>query len=175
MALYFEDEMIAGSSDPGTGVPPAAGGVTMEQVNAAISDAIASIQQGPTIDEYDTSDGWHVRKWSDGYVEMSVYQTATLATNKWGKWGDLYDGGAYTNQFPSMTLPVALVKSFSESTTLVEYGPVGTLGSCWLYLKDSTNTNGIITTKTHSYELVTASARTSTSYTISRNITGRWK
>lgn len=41
------------------------------------ADAVYLVDEPPwtpvplSIQEYDTEDGWHVRKWSDGYVEMS--------------------------------------------------------------------------------------------------------
>ena len=33
-----------------------------------------------SIQEYDTEDGWHVRKWSDGYVEM-IYKKSHTGTS----------------------------------------------------------------------------------------------
>lgn len=37
-----------------------------------------------SIQEYDTEDGWHVRKWSDGYVEM-VYSFEFAPAKNWSK------------------------------------------------------------------------------------------
>lgn len=63
------------------------------------------------IEEYDTSDGWHVRKWSDGYVEMVGVFEHTLKASDWTPWGNMYSVGS---KIPIYSYPIALASIYSE-------------------------------------------------------------
>lgn len=71
-------------------------GFTSRPVNMAVLYCIKAVSSipvyGPSLEEYDTEDGWHVRKWSDGYVEMMYseikdfdYSRLITGTNYVGK------------------------------------------------------------------------------------------
>ncbi len=59
-----------------------------------------------SIQEYDTEDGWHVRRWSDGYVEM-ILETTTNPSN----WLLLTTNIRY-DTLTSINLPFSLVKRY---------------------------------------------------------------
>ena len=52
---------------------------TTRPINMAVLFCIKAAERvGGGLEEYDTEDGWHVRKWSDGYVEMRItFNTTT--------------------------------------------------------------------------------------------------
>lgn len=84
-------------------------------------------EQGPpgvTIEEYD-SGSWHVRKWDDGYIEMSLIVRKTAAASSWVEWG----GGYLIDNFINyQNYPVSLKKLYSLSTNLFEDGSSSTGG-----------------------------------------------
>lgn len=63
-----------------------------------------------SVQEYATEDGWRVRKWSDGYVEMSVEGEAVVDVTIQSVTGGLYQCGAFGRR----AYPVELVEKFSE-------------------------------------------------------------
>jgi len=60
---------------------------TSRPVNAAVLYCIkATVTESESgLTEYDTDDGWHIRKWNDGYAEMDFVSAEIEAvTNGWG-------------------------------------------------------------------------------------------
>lgn len=78
---------------------------TARPVNMAVLYYIKAFNIN-NIDEYDTEDGWHVRKWANGYIEQTmkkVYPGLNITTS----WGGGYNSG---NNFGPFTYP----ESFTE-------------------------------------------------------------
>lgn len=71
-----------------------------------------------SIQEYDTEDGWHVRKWSNGYVEMILNKTYRVAASRW-TWASSNTPAISTvsRLFEASAYPVKLTEIFSETPT----------------------------------------------------------
>lgn len=61
------------------------------------------------IDEYDTEDGWHVRKWANGYIEQSIKKIYTNL-NITNSWGGGFNSG---NGFGPFTYPISFTKLYT--------------------------------------------------------------
>lgn len=61
----------------------------------------------PMIEEYDTENGWHVRKWPGGYVEMFYSSDITVEYEDWAS-ASSDIGWAADNIFPSVKYPEVL-------------------------------------------------------------------
>jgi len=72
-----------------------------------------------SIQEYDTEDGWHVRKWADGYLELLADKSKNI-----GAWGSITPGVTYS-QFDSMPLPFPLVKKYETHVAAFDKGTSG--------------------------------------------------
>ncbi len=93
---------------------------TARPVNTAVLYCIKAAESvGGGLEEYDTEDGWHVRKWSDGYVELLVDKSKNIGT-----WGSITPGVTYS-QFDSMPLPFPLVKKYETYATACDKGTSG--------------------------------------------------
>lgn len=96
---------------------------TSRPVNMAVLYCIKATNEGGPggsgsveIESYETSDGWHVRKWSDGYLEQTLKKEINnVIVNT--KWGSGYNAGVNYG-------PFQYPESFSEL-----YG-VNISGSC---------------------------------------------
>ena len=83
-----------------------------------ITDGESKPLEGVSIQEYDTDDGWHVRKWSDGYVEM-LYSDRKVYTGYgvsiqgvlWGK----------TGVAKHIPFPVKLVEKYQETGNVTTF------------------------------------------------------
>lgn len=115
-----------------------------------------------SIQEYDTEDGWHVRKWSSGYVEMS-------------KSFSFYKGAEAYGPVPGspFTLPVVLKEKHSEQTgflwiesTMANYVSLKSVGL------SSTPTNELTQTAIIVFE---SSGSNQGTIKGSVMVTGRWK
>lgn len=91
---------------------------TSRPVNAAVLYCIKAV--GPKssfwIDEYDTTDGWHVRKWSNGFVEMFTTYEMPVEVSDWEVWDD--NATVSVNNFTTLSYPVPLSILFNEQVTL---------------------------------------------------------
>ena len=73
---------------------------------------------------YDTDEGWHVRKWPDGYVEMAFSTTVTVLGSAWGEWANDTSGqfGYFAEVVPSLVpqlvYPVPLTQFYHESQSV---------------------------------------------------------
>lgn len=86
--------------------------ITSRPVNMAVNYIIKATNSHPILDEYDTDDGWHVRKWSDGYVEMTRFDnvSATWTDSDYGLINDSVD---YYRAYP-----FELVQMYSSTISL---------------------------------------------------------
>ena len=66
------------------------------------------------IEEFDTEDGWHVRKWSDGYIEMFHSRDVQVTTDMWSAWGSIFS--VSVDKIPAVNYPVLLVRKYNENT-----------------------------------------------------------
>ncbi len=82
-----------------------------------ITDAEAKPLEGVTITEYDTDDGWHVRKWSDGYVELFCKKSGTIPVSSWVSSSSLYTVVGF---FPSSPFPVPLTRIYKEDSYVID-------------------------------------------------------
>lgn len=96
--------------------------VVLEYTKNADQAVMAIPQVAPTIEEYETDDGWYVRKWSSGYIEMTLLRSTVIALSRWNfgddGWGTLDPVFVDTsNSNPS--LPVPLVKLIDASHSII--------------------------------------------------------
>lgn len=131
-------------------------GVTMEQVNQTINSSLANV---PSVEEYDTSDGWHVRKYSDGYVEMAAVYERAVSVKDFVEWG----GGYAISADSFLNFPFSLTKKYGESASLLS----GVAGVITQYgISDLSRTNG------YGFWRATAFSHT---LKIQIRVFGRWK
>ena len=69
------------------------------------------------IQEYDTEDGWHVRKWSDGYVELFCKKSGTIPVSSWVSSSSLYTVVGF---FPSSPFPFPLTRIYKEDSYVID-------------------------------------------------------
>ena len=105
-----------------------------------------------SIQEYDTEDGWHVRKWSDGYCELSCIYEHNVTS--WTQGAAIW----FTNAFVLNT-PLPLISSYSVSVAPIR------LKWVWLMTGDIDR----------SFVFVSNIPRDNGIYKVSIYITGRWK
>lgn len=92
---------------------------TTRPVNMAVLFCIKAVESIGVLDEYDTEDGWHVRKWANGYVELLADKSKNIGT-----WGSITLGVTYS-QFDSMPLPFPLVKKYETHVAAFDKGTSG--------------------------------------------------
>lgn len=107
-----------------------------------------------SVQEYDTEDGWHVRKWSDGYVSLELVFTISPQDN------GLLMPGLQRGIFPLPELQFPLLVQYSNQISII-----GHAGNNIVWVANDTNEemfsivgNGLPSTVTFSYV-----------------VTGRWK
>jgi len=118
-----------------------------------------------SIQEYDTEDGWHVRKWSNGYVEMFIRQTVSIPSNRWNNWLNVFV--SVPSIFLSIPYPLTLVEFYSENVT--ESGP----SPFFLFFRKENDS----LRETRVYDAVRGSQAPSQAmnFMVDRKICGRWK
>lgn len=84
--------------------------VTLDEIEELIASAISEIEI-PTVEEYDTDDGWHVRKYSDGYVELLNHRVSSA--KKGTDWTANGNGYLIDNLFPAVYFPFRLTKRYT--------------------------------------------------------------
>lgn len=65
-----------------------------------------------SVQEFDTEDGWHVRKWSSGHVEMILNKVYTVPASSWSQAGSL---SSVPRLFAANAYPVKLMEVYSEA------------------------------------------------------------
>ena len=129
-------------------------------VNMAVLYCIKALPSEPVLDEYDTEDGWHVRKWSDGYLEMSYKKEVNVT------FSNSFAGiGFYANTGINEPYPVIPAVIYSESIGMTELSD-GALVSLY---------QSKIMKNTLSYIYLFSAANGNRTGTVCAHITGRWK
>ena len=141
---------------------------TARPVNMAVLYCVKAAPSGPVLEEYGTEDGWHVRKWSGGYVEMLYAAVEENPQSSWVTWGGvLIQPGAV----PAKDLPVPLVQKLYECAAL----PKVEHTAFWLS-PTSTPGSSVSLEKTEAYSLLKgADPVYGVSYSLNIFVAGRWK
>lgn len=79
-----------------------------------LNSDLYALQTGPSIEDYTTEDGWHVRKYSDGYVELHRVFSNSLAVSDWADSAN----GWNALLFKFYPLPFTLTARYSEVLSL---------------------------------------------------------
>lgn len=72
---------------------------------------------GGGIEEYDTDNGWHVRKWSNGYFEMFLTQDVDIPSSNWIAWGNIFS--VPIDKTPRIMYPLSVVSKYIENVNIV--------------------------------------------------------
>lgn len=141
---------------------------TSRPVNMAVLYCIKAISSasmyGPSLEEYD-QDGWHVRKWSDGYMELDGTFRHIVLASDWTEWGSVYTVG--TSKLPTYSYPLPMTVLYGEIFD-VTYDESG--GLMILYGNREDNT------KTKHYGLSRGTVLANNhEITLHYVVTGRWK
>lgn len=115
-----------------------------------------------SIQDYKTEDGWHVRKWSDGYVEMSVISQHNVPSSGWSSWG-IFPDAIISNP---IQYPLPLATLYSETLTFMDKSLAG---STILYIKTPADL-----TCTATYAVLSGNSN-SRDFKFSIAVSGRWK
>lgn len=107
-----------------------------------------------SIQEYDTDDGWHVRKWSSGYVSLELVFTISPQDN-----GPLMTG-LQRGIFPIPEPPLPLLTQYSNQISIISHAGANIV---WV----ANDTNGEM------FSIVGNSLPSAV--TFSYVVTGRWK
>lgn len=121
-----------------------------------------------SIQEYDTEDGWHVRKWSTGYVEMSLRSGVTSVTSTAGN-------GCPFPKLSKIAFPVPLVQKYSETATACDTNCGAMVQVAALSYPEETPTEESALAKTGNYWVVAGRTFDSLLMDASVIVTGRWK
>lgn len=126
---------------------------TGRPVNMAVLFCIKAVESIGGLDEYDTEDGWHVRKWSDGYVEMRIrFDTKTTYATDMNSFLTRHD----IDQIPE--LPLELNTTYTDVYSLNSLTAVGWLGS----------DRGVL-------RIITGITKNKIDVSLTREVSGRWK
>lgn len=117
---------------------------------------------GKSIDDYTTDDGWHVRKWSDGYIEMTVDVVLSFGTPR--LWGDTIYVQEKFMGTDLIYFPVELVEKYSE---------IASVRSVSSFILVSIADGSL--TRTGAYGIGRPNVVSNASANISIFVTGRWK
>lgn len=158
-SVYYTAGQVKGSFDA-----PRIYSYTARPVNMAVLYCIKATrsENALSIQEQDTEDGWHVRKWSDGYVEMDLQYTQNNVFPE-TSWGSLYYQLAPVHAFP-----VPLVEKYRESCDIMGSSP-----SVRLILINQ-GSNSLTHTSQIGFALAGKLA-VAVSVTVGYTVTGRWK
>ncbi len=127
---------------------------TTRPINMAVLFCIKAAERvGGGLEEYDTEDGWHVRKWSDGYVEMRItFNTTTTYAVDMNSFLTRHD----IDQIPE--LPLELNATYTDVYSLNSLTTVGWLGSDKGTLR-----------------IITGITKNKIDVSLTREVSGRWK
>lgn len=118
-----------------------------------------------SIQEYDTEDGWHVRKWSDGYLEMWYFGQTTVSgfENQWAT--NLH----FTKLCDSLSYPLPVTTRYDEYCHILEYPTNGSNRFVFVQNKRESAQS------TNEYMLAAGNTIGVGDYKYSISVTGRWK
>lgn len=143
-------------------------------IRATVStvSTISEVLHNLSLEEYDTEDGWHVRKWSNGHVEMDYTLVVNQYNDGWRK-DNIGNGTIYVTrkEFRSPEYPVSLTKLLFKN--------VSTNAGWYAWSGDANNTDPeTLTTDTIGcYILTTVEGMTTAprNFIIMFHATGLWK
>lgn len=118
-----------------------------------------------SIQEYDTEDGWHVRKWSDGYAELSKE-----VTQQAGTWHSLGGGRYYSDSLASPEFPFALTAKYQETVSMSD---MAVTSGALVHFETVPSSNGSMG-KPRSYWLISTQTDIA-SFGMRYYVCGRWK
>lgn len=123
---------------------------------------------GIEIEEYDAivdDCDWHVRKWSNGYVEMSgaKWYSGIVATSKWG---EIYQ----SDSFSGPMLPLTLSKKYRESANIIN--KEGYVHAAFISVSSGNFPN---LSKISSFRVYRAVSSPTINFGVNWIVTGRWK
>lgn len=136
------------------------------QNNKMLATSFTSAGTSIDIEEYDTDDGWHVRKWSDGYIEMIGSFECTFVPSDWSINGNIHS--LSTSKIPIHQYPVELNRIYSETLEMSSYDMAITVSQ---YSREHDN-------ETKRYALfrsTTMEGDYTATFTFTYFVTGRWK
>lgn len=141
------------------------------------TDVEGSIEVLPVnyVQDYDTEDGWHVRKYSDGYVEMSI--RTTVVAPAWTTYTDASSSVKYTTNptIPAQALPVPLVERYTELVNcgIDRGGSLG--GSNGTIMCQAEPSATPLTTISTVYPTCLGDVNANWTLVTTLHVTGRWK
>lgn len=155
--------------------------ITREEFNSLTNEEKAGkvwiVDEAPwtpttiSVQDYDTDDGWHVRKYSDGYVEMSRHDEAIISSDNFVAWGSIFIVDGLYKQRP---LPVSMTEKYHDFLSVAER----TAGYGYNGYGLIPITGGVYNELTYMPSISLARATKLTSehtYSIYYSVTGRWK
>lgn len=123
-----------------------------------------------SIQEYDTEDGWHVRKWRDGYVEMFLEKQEDHA-GSWSYIPGTNSLGRRNWPMEHFLYPFPLVKKYEETMSILINESTGLYSTSWSAQRD----DGSLT-KTAQWDILSLNDGNSVEECrITIRVTGRWK
>lgn len=124
-----------------------------EYIPPVFSPTVISIQ------EYTTDDGWYVRKWSDGYVEMQYKNTYSISN--WNTANNV--SGVYTLVSLPSEFPVELVETYQEQVTSIKISGYAAVLRQGCYNKQNSTL------------CIFQNGSDTSEWMVYLNVTGRWK
>lgn len=158
---------LVGSNQPHSNMPP-------YYVLAYIMKISKTLDGVVSVEDYDvprTKGSWHIRKYSDGYIEMDYFNGELL----WTGCRETYSGSKMwtpTNYTGMFSYPVTLVQRYSETASICYFG-TETITTAFR------NSTVVELDRTAMYSPIvqrdTPPPWTDTEGSISIHVTGRWK
>lgn len=90
-----------------------------------ITDAEARPLEGVAVMDYDAEDGWHIRKWSDGYAEASYRKQYDLSAANWTALGNSY----LCSTRIVVPIPECIIMQYSVNCSILNFGNALWLGN----------------------------------------------
>lgn len=137
---------------------------TARPVNMAVLYCIKAVESLTTYPVLYTENGWNVRKWSDGYVELLGSFDHTLKSSEWTSWGNIYSIGF--DKIPLYSYPFPLIRVYSEKLDVTTSSTVAVI----------TNGMRVSNDKTKHYGLCRGTKPSETiTFKLNYSVTGQWK
>ena len=125
--------------------------------------AVESISGG--LEEYDTDNGWHVRKWGSGYVEMMAESSFLLKASDWNAWGSGWS--CLSSKTAALAFPFPLTEKYADIKT------TGNQGNTALVIWNG-DTSSLSETGQYGFYRAT-NPNSDMDVTVKFYVTGRWK
>lgn len=124
-----------------------------------------------SVQEYDTEDGWHVRKWSSGYIEMVYSEIKKLPTTGWAQYGSVY---AIDNFTSIRSYPVKLTVHYSTHYSAIQ--DISSNNAYGLWLTSAAIVSPLLSIPSYAIQRATVPPSNVLTYIrFITTVTGRWK